>query len=337
MIVVDGARGEGGGQILRSSLALSLITGQPFRMERIRAGRAKPGLLRQHLTAVNAAAEIGQASVEGAELQSQTLVFRPGRITAGNYRFAIGSAGSATLVLQTVLPALLHADGPTTLRIEGGTHNPMSPPFDFLAHCFLPLLRQMGPSVEATLDRWGFYPAGGGAITVHVEPAKLQRLELMHRGELRRCSATARVTGIPWSVGEREVNTLVSELGWDGGRCRVEQLPKEVGPGNVVVAMVESEALTEVFTGFGERGVPAESVAHRVASEVKAYLATDVPVGEHLADQLLLPMALAGGGVFRTVAPSLHTVTQTETMRAFMDVDVTHIQEPVGTWRIEVT
>ena len=183
MITIDGSQGEGGGQILRTSLALSLVTGQPFRMERIRAKRQKPGLLKQHLTAVEAAKTVGCAEVEGAALSSQTLEFRPGPVTPGNYRFAVGTAGSATLVLQTVLPALLTASGHSTLTLEGGTHNPMAPPFDFLEKCFMPLIHRMGPSVELELRRPGFFPAGGGRFHARIEPAKkLSRLDLPERG-----------------------------------------------------------------------------------------------------------------------------------------------------------
>ena len=159
MITINGLQGEGGGQILRTSSALSLVTGQPFRMERIRAKRQKPGLLKQHLTAVDAAKIVGCAEVTGAGLGSQILEFKPGPVTPGNYRFAVGTAGSATLVLQTVLPSLLTASGPSTLVLEGGTHNPMVPPFDFLAKCFIPLIHRIRPSVELELKRPGFYPA----------------------------------------------------------------------------------------------------------------------------------------------------------------------------------
>ena len=146
MITIDGSQGEGGGQILRTSLALSLVTGQPVRIERVRAKRQKPGLLKQHLTAVEAAKTVGCAEVEGAALSSQTLEFRPGPVTPGNCRFAVGTAGSATLLLQTILPALLTASGQSTLTLEVGTHNPMAPPFDFLARCFMPLIHRM-PSI----------------------------------------------------------------------------------------------------------------------------------------------------------------------------------------------
>src|SRR5947207_15592691 len=168
MITIDGSQGEGGGQILRTSLALSLVTGQPFCMERIRVRRQKPGLLRQHLTAVEAAKTVGCAEVEGAEMNSQTLEFRPGPVTPGNYRFAVGTAGSATLVLQTVLPSLLTASGKSTLTLEGGTHNPLAPPFDFLVGSFMPLIRRMGATVELDLKAPGFFPAGGGRFHARI-------------------------------------------------------------------------------------------------------------------------------------------------------------------------
>src|SRR5688572_16449750 len=187
LITIDGSMGEGGGQVLRTSLALSLVTGKPFRIEKIRAGREKPGLLRQHLTAVNAAAAVGGAHVEGAALGSRELDFRPGPAKPGEYRFAVGTAGSATLVLQAVLPALLTARGASTLVLEGGTHNPFAPPFDFLDKAFLPLLRRMGARVEVALERPGFYPAGGGRFQVRVEPVeRLERLDLPSRGDAKR-------------------------------------------------------------------------------------------------------------------------------------------------------
>jgi RNA 3'-terminal phosphate cyclase (ATP) len=162
MITIDGSYGEGGGQILRTSLALSLVTGKPFSINNIRAGRKKPGLMRQHLTAVNAAAEIGSAAIKGNRIGSQEFTFEPEMIKPGNFHFAIGSAGSCTLVFQTILPALIIAGGPSEIILEGGTHNPFAPPFDFLAKAFLPVINRMGPKVDAVLEKPGFYPAGGG-------------------------------------------------------------------------------------------------------------------------------------------------------------------------------
>jgi RNA 3'-terminal phosphate cyclase (ATP) len=337
MITIDGSFGEGGGQILRTALGLSLVTGQPFRIEKVRAGRQKPGLLRQHLTAVNAAAEVGRAEVRGAELGSQEVVFSPGEVRGGRYRWAIGSAGSATLVLQTVLPALLTAREPSCLKLEGGTHNPFAPPFDFLQKAFLPLVGRMGPNVEVALVRPGFYPAGGGCFKVEVTPAeKLARLDIPERGEVRRRLARALVANLPLHVAERELAVIGRKLNWPKESLVAEPVEGSAGPGNALVIELESEGITEVFTGFGEKSLPAEAVASRAVEEVREYLAAGVPVGAHLADQLLVPMALAGGGSFRTTAPSRHTSTNAEIVGRFLHVAVKIEKESDAAWRVEV-
>ncbi|RKH08026.1 RNA 3'-terminal phosphate cyclase [Corallococcus sp. CA053C] len=332
MIRIDGSQGEGGGQVLRTALALSLVTGTPFEMVNVRAGRAKPGLLRQHLTALKAAETVGAAEVTGAELGSKQLSFHPRALSAGNYHFAVGTAGSATLVLQTVLPALLHAEGPSTLMLEGGTHNPAAPPFDFLEKTYLPLLNRMGPRVEVKLERPGFYPAGGGKFRVDVQPAKLQPLHLMERGRVLRREAVAQVAAIPFDVARRELESVAAVLGLRPDQQRGEDLKRAFGPGNVLRVEVESEHVTEVFTGFGERGKRAETVGEEVAAKVKRYLDAEVPVGEHLCDQLLLLLALAKGGSFRTLALDGHALTQRETMAHFLDVkvDVREVERDVA-------
>lgn len=337
MLTIDGSRGEGGGQILRSSLALALATGTPFRIERIRAGRAKPGLMRQHLTALEAATAVGGASVEGAAIGSQEVVFRPGRVRAGTYRFAVGTAGSAGLVLQTVLLPLATAGGPSALALEGGTHNPHAPPFDFLASAFLPLLRRMGARVEARLERAGFYPAGGGRMAIEIgEALALTPLDLPTRGATLRRRARALVSRLPRQIGDRELAVVHSRLGWAADELEVVVLGEGMaGPGNVLLLEIESAHVTEVFTGFGEVGVRAEAVAEQAAQEARSYLAADVPVGPHLADQLLLPLALAGGGRFRTVPLTRHATTNIEVIRQFLgrSIDVA----PVGDRAVEVT
>ena len=316
MLTIEGAQGEGGGQILRTSLTLSLATRTPFRIINIRAGRKKPGLLRQHLTAV-------QASLDGAAVGSLELTFAPRRIVPGEYRFSVGTAGSATLVLQAVLPVLLTAPARSVLTLEGGTHNPFAPPFDFLQRCFLPLINRMGPKVEARLMRPGFYPAGGGAFTVGIEPAvRLAGLELLERGEVVEGRATAMVSRVPRNVAERELAVIGGLLEWSPDRLRVEENTSSPGPGNVVSVEVESELITEMFTGFGQRGVKAEAVAKGVVREVRRYLEAGVPVGEHLADQLLLPLALAGAGRFKSLAPTPHARTNIEVIKRFLDLEI---------------
>jgi RNA 3'-terminal phosphate cyclase (ATP) len=321
VLMLDGSIGEGGGQILRTALGLSLVTGTPFTIERIRAGRENPGLLRQHLTAVKAAAEIGKAEVSGAAIGSRVLTFKPGAVKPGEYSFSVGTAGSATLVLQTVLPALLVAPGPSRLSLEGGTHNPWAPPFDFLEKAFLPLLARMGAKVTVALSRRGFFPAGGGTFTATIEPSeKLARLDLMERGELRSKRATAIVAALSSDIAKRELQTLGRRLALDRTQLRVVEDRESAGPGNAVMVEVESDHVTEVFTGFGEKRVSAEAVAEKVSEEVRGYLAANVPVGEYLADQLLIPMALARGGSFLTGALSLHATTNIEVIRMFLDV-----------------
>lgn len=315
--------GEGGGQILRSSLALSLVTGRPFGIERIRAGRRKPGLLHQHLTAVRAAQAVGCAEVEGATLGSGSLVFRPAGIFAGDYTFDVGTAGSTTLVLQTVLPALLIARAASRLRLEGGTHNPSAPPYEFLERTYLPLLERMGARIAASLERPGFFPAGGGAIAIRVEPAaRLQRLEILERGRLQALRATAVVARLPETIGRRELDVIERELGWDRRDLHVRAEPRSRGPGNVLLLEIESEALTEVVSSFGERGKPAEAVALEAAREARRYLDAGVPVGSHLADQLLLPLAIAGGGAFRTLRPSPHFETNAAVVGKFLETPI---------------
>jgi RNA 3'-terminal phosphate cyclase (ATP) len=336
MLTIDGSRGEGGGQILRTSLALSLVTGKPFRMEKIRVRRPKPGLRRQHLTAVLAAAEVGQARVDGAVLNCQELLFAPGEVRPGEYHFDVGTAGSTTLVLQTVLPALMTAEGPSQLRLEGGTHNVYAPPVDFLEKAFLPILGRMGPEVEITLERAGFYPAGGGSIWVTIRPQPhLRRLDLPERGKILRREVTGVVSRLPLHIAEREVDSARRRLAWPAGCVSVREVDS-AGPGNVLTIAVHSEHVTEVFTGFGRRGVPAEKVAAGAAREARRYLQAGVPVGEHLADQLLVPMAVSGGGSFRTLAPSSHTMTNVETLRCFLDVSISTEQSDKDTWQVTV-
>lgn len=335
-IMIDGSEGEGGGQLLRTALSLSLVTGRPFRIERIRARRKKPGLLRQHLTAVQAAGRVGGARMAGAELASQTLSFEPAEVQPGEYEFAVGTAGSATLVFQTLLPALLHVQAPSRVTVEGGTHNPAAPPFDFLARTFLPILGRMGASVTASLERCGFYPAGGGRITFDVAacPA-LRPVTLLHRGATQ-VRARSVVASLPASIGKRELGIVRERLGLERHLCRVESIEECVGPGNVLLIVIEGESITEIVTGFGIKGVSAEKVASDACDEADRYLRSDVPVGSHLADQLLIPMALAGGGSFRTLAPSAHTQANASVVRRFLDVPIAIDAEAEDAYRITV-
>ena len=334
MITIDGSRGEGGGQILRSSLALSLVTGRPFRIENIRAKRKKPGLMRQHLTAARAAAEVGGAQVRGADIGSTELEFTPGAVRPGNYTFAVGTAGSATLVLQTILPALITAGAPSHLVLEGGTHNPYAPPYDFLEKAFLPCLCKMGPRVTCRLERPGFYPAGGGRFTVDIEPAPaLSPVNFTERGRLVEQRARAVVANLPSSIGRRELKVVQEKLGMAPDCLELVASVVTPGPGNVLIIEATYESVTEVFTGFGELGVSAERVAGRAVDQFRKHFSAEVPIGRYLADQLLIPMAMAGGGRFRTIKPTKHTTTNIGIIRRFLDVEI--IGEKTGdVWEV---
>ena len=338
LLTIDGARGEGGGQILRTALSLSLVTGRAFRIERIRAGRAKPGLLRQHLTAVQAAAAVGQARVDGAEIGSQALTFTPGACQGGAYQFAVGTAGSATLVLQTVLVPLLLAPSASALILEGGTHNPYAPPFDFLVTTFLPLVNRMGPAVEARLIRPGFYPAGGGRFEVTINPAAcLTPIELLHREGEVAISVRVLLANVPAHVGAREIAAVRRRLNPAEDACRVEEVRDSAGPGNVVMIELRSAHIVEVVTAFGEKSVSAETVANRAVDEARAYLSAGVPVGAHLSDQLLVPLAVAGAGSFRTVAPTPHTRTNAEVIAQFLPVQIDIEPDGGDAWRVAIS
>ncbi|HVG31423.1 MAG TPA: RNA 3'-terminal phosphate cyclase, partial [Pyrinomonadaceae bacterium] len=337
MISIDGSYGEGGGQIIRTSLALSLVTGKPFRIERVRARREKPGLQRQHLTAVLAAAEIGRAEVSGARVGSSEFTFVPRGVEPGDYTFSIGTAGSTTLVLQTVLPPLMIANAPSRLVLEGGTHNVHAPPFEFLARTFVPLVNRIGPTVGMKLKRYGFYPPGGGRFEVSIEPAReFKRLDIAKRGAVLGKRARALVVNLPAHIGERELGVVKEKLGWSDEQMEVSTSTNALSPGNVLTIEIESEQLTEIITGIGERGVRAETVAERAAAEAISYLERDAPVGEHLADQLLVPLALCGGGSYQTGPPSLHTRTNIEIIKKFLDVKISSAPLAEGVWEIEV-
>ena len=338
MIRIDGSSGEGGGQILRSSLSLSLATGKAFRIENVRAKRERPGLLRQHLTAVLAAAEIGGAQVEGASLGSRALSFVPGTVRPGEHRFVIGTAGSGTLVLQTILPALITASAASRITIEGGTHNLAAPPFDFVQRCFLPVISRLGPTVTVNLERHGFYPAGGGRFTALIEPcAQLSPIDLTERGEITQRKATAIVANLPRAIAQRELDTVARLLNWEKETMEIIEAKNSVGPGNIVlIDVATSTGVAEQFCGFGRLAASAESVATEAVKEARSYLVSSAAVAEHLADQLLLPFALAGGGVFTATRLNRHARTNMDVISSFLPVNFA-TREESGRIRVEVT
>lgn len=318
MIIIDGSEGEGGGQIVRNACALSLVTGTPVRITNVRARRSKPGLMRQHVTAIEAACAIGNASCEGLSVGSSELIFLPGRVMPGEYRFSVGTAGSTGLVLQTVLMPLVLADKPSRLVLEGGTHNMLAPPFDFIARVFLPIINRMGPRVEARLIHHGFYPRGGGRIEVDITPAPLAPIDCIERGALLERSACAYFAGLPFDIADREIKAAQNGLDWTDRECFVRELPEDQGPGNILLLEARFEHCTEIVSGFGELGVPAERVAKRAVGRMAGYLESSAFAGPYLADQLLLPFALVGGGSFTTVKPSQHSFTASDVIAMFL-------------------
>jgi RNA 3'-terminal phosphate cyclase (ATP) len=323
MIDIDGSLGEGGGQILRTALAAAIITRTPVRMHSIRARRKKPGLLRQHLTAVQAAIAVGGARVEGASLGSSELLFEPSAICHGRHRFAVGTAGSATLVLQTVMWPLLVEPGESEVIVEGGTHNPLAPPFEFLAHVLVPRLRAMGAELELHLEAAGFYPAGGGKVRLRVAGGRsLRPVEWLERGPIREERAVAILSNLPTHVARRELDVVRERLGLREHALEVRNLPTP-GPGNALEIVAEFPDGCEIVTAFGEKGRPAEAVAEHAVDEYVRWRDADVPVGEHLADQLLMPLAIAGGGAFFTCTPTEHTRTNAELVQRMLGPTIT--------------
>ncbi|HLO42650.1 MAG TPA: RNA 3'-terminal phosphate cyclase [Phycisphaerales bacterium] len=324
MLEIDGSQGEGGGQVLRSSLALSMAMGVPFRLFNVRAGREKPGLMRQHLTALLAAAEISRAKVSGAAVGSTVVVFEPGTVRPGEYHFPIGTAGSTMLVLQAILPALLAADGPSRVVVEGGTHARWAPPFEFFAHALAPLLDRLGHRVSASILRYGFYPAGGGLIEIVVTPAtSVKALQLHERGELRTAYGRAVVSKLPWKIGQRELHEVERRLGWPFDPDSVIEVKSAISPGNALSLVVESEHVTEVFCALGEQGRSSELVANEAIEQVRTYYSHTAPVGIYMADQLMVPLAIAalrgaGGSSFTTLPPSRHALTNSEIVGQFL-------------------
>ncbi|MBX2859267.1 MAG: RNA 3'-terminal phosphate cyclase [Cellvibrionaceae bacterium] len=336
MIVINGSQGEGGGQIFRTSLSLAMCLNKPVRIENIRAGRAKPGLLRQHLTCLRAAQSICAAQVTGDELGSREVSFTPGKVRAGEYRFAVGSAGSTSLVFQTLLMPLIFSGASSALMLEGGTHNGFAPSFDFINIGFLPAIARMGYQADAELSRFGFYPAGGGAWRAQIHPAQgVKALDLTQRGGLKSRLALATSSQIPKHITERELAQVQKKCLWCGDELQ-QRIVDSVGPGNIVSLRAISEHVTEVVEVVGEKQLSAERVAGRAAKAMNSYLAADVTVGEYLADQLLLPMVLGKGGQFTTQAPSKHFLSNVEVIKQFMAVDISVEQRSEHVWQVRV-
>jgi RNA 3'-terminal phosphate cyclase (ATP) len=320
MLTIDGSYGEGSGAVLRNSLALSAVLGTPMRVESIRANRPNPGLQAQHLTAVRALARVCRAEVEGASLGSSTLTFNPGSVPrSGEYSWDVsqarkgGSAGATTLVFQALLVPLRFADGNSRLFLRGGTHVAWSPPFHYLEAVYLPMLRRMGISTRIDIERWGWYPKGGGVLTAQIEgsSSNLRGLELNERGALRKLWGISALSNLPGHIAERQKRLAEERLRARGFHPEMEIVDAPAtGMGTMVFLVAEFEQVRAGFTSLGRKGKPAETVAEEAVEGFLHYYDSDMALDQHLADQLVLPLALAKGeSSFTTCCITQHLLT----------------------------
>ena len=340
MIELDGSEGEGGGQILRSSLALSIFTGRPFKLVNIRANRSKPGLQPQHLMCVRAAGAICSANYKGAAVGSSVLYFEPGAVKSGTYTFSIGTAGATALVLHTVyLPLALRGTAASTVTITGGTHNTHAPCHHFNAVTWGGYLKRIGFEIEQEMVRPGFYPRGGGEIRAVIQPCpRVNGLHLTHCPELTTAGGFSAIAGLPVSVAKRQARRLAHRLKQEGIESHIEQDEWEAAnPGSVAAVIFRQVTIPTLFFGLGERGKPAEAVADDAADEALFYRDRQAPVDPHSADQLLLPLAFSpDASEYRTSNVTRHLTTNIETVRKFLDrnLSLDGNEAGVGTVRI---
>lgn len=336
MIEIDGSQGEGGGQVLRTSLALSIITGQAFHMNKIREHRSKPGLMAQHLKSVDAAAAISKARVEGAKLYSSSLTFSPSEIRSGRYRFDIGTAGAATLVLQTILIPLSLAGTASSVIITGGTHVPWSPCFNYLSLQWLHYLQQVGFDARISLDQAGFYPKGGGRISATIRPAKpISPLRLTQRGSLQKIVGISAVANLPLDIAERQRRQALlrlQKLRWGNStpniRIKIENLRSPV-KGTFLLLLAQFEGGRSCYFALGKLGKPAERVADEAVDALDSFVETDGVIDQYLVDQLLIPLCISKEeSEVRTSIITQHTLTNADIIRTFLPASISINGEP---------
>ncbi len=319
MLEIDGSFGEGGGQILRTSLSLSSLLRKPFRIFNVRKGRKKPGLMPQHLTCVRAMTLISNATVKHDSVGSQELIFEPSEVKPGDYFFDIGTAGSTSLVLQTLLPCLIFADSKSTVTLKGGTHVPFSPTFHYISEVFIPMLNKLGIVLRANIESYGFYPRGGGKITVEIMPAqKPEGIKFLERGEIKKISGISGVGNLPINIAERQKTSALKLLeGFDTDIKTIEVTG--TGQGTFLFLKVETAASIAGFSSLGARGKKAEVVGEEAAREFLDYYKTGYCLDPHLADQIMLYLALAKQeSSFTTSHISNHLLTNLWVIEKFL-------------------
>jgi RNA 3'-phosphate cyclase len=338
-IEIDGSIGEGGGQVLRSALALSLVTGRELRIRNIRSRRKKPGLQPQHLKAVEAATTVGMARTEGAHLGSQSLVFQPHGIRSGEFEFDIGTAGSTSLVLQTILLPLGFANESSSVTVRGGTHVPLSPCFHYLDLHWIHYMRKIGFDFKIDMELAGFYPQGSGIVRAIVKPAsRVLPLTLTERGALKTIQGISAVSNLDVSIAERQRNKALLRLAdhLPSVKIHIEQMPSRFR-GTMLLLVAEFEHSQCCYFGLGARGKPAERVADEAIDQLLNFLATDGAIDERLADQLILPLAFASGvSQLRTSQVTRHLLTNGEVLRTCLPIDVQVTGEVGGPGLIEI-
>lgn len=320
-IEIDGSFGEGGGQILRTALSLSCITGCGLKLFNIRKSRKKPGLMQQHLTCVNAVSEICNAEVWGNETGSTELNFVPQKIKSGHYSFDIKTAGSSSLVIQTLLPPLLFADKPSHIRIKGGTHVPFSPPYDYISGVFIPMLNRIGIKAESSIRQYGFYPKGGGEVGFMIFPAeKISGMHAVSRGKLLSITGYSAVSNLPLNIAERQKTAVIQNLSPLSSDINILEVPS-FGQGTFVFLKSEYENALAGFSSLGERGKRAEDIGKDAVTLFKDFHKTSACLDPHLADQIVIYLSLAReDSTFTTSRITQHLLTNLWTTEKFLKI-----------------
>jgi RNA 3'-terminal phosphate cyclase (ATP) len=326
MIEIDGSFGEGGGQVLRTSLSLSCLLNRPFRIFNIRKKRKKPGLMPQHLMGIRSLKLISNARVTGDSQGSTELLFEPGEVKAGDYFFDIGTAGSTSLLLEAIIPPLIFAKHTSSLTLKGGTHVPLSPPFHYISKVFIPILKKFGMTAEATIESYGFYPKGGGKVHAEIRPAdNIEAGNYLERGQLKQVYGLSGVGNLPLSIAERQKNAALTNLVFLGIHAEIETISVSTpGQGTFIFLVAETENCLAGFSSIGERGKKAELVGEEAAKKFLDYYSTAACFDHHLTDQVVLYLAIAKGeSSFTTAQISNHLLTNLWVIEKFLGIRYT--------------